>query len=219
MEYRLRRHDGEYRWVLDNAAPLFEADGSFAGYIGACFDVTDFIAERKDAEESLRRKEMELKEAQRLAGVGSWQWDPDSDTVVWSEELYRIAGRDPGLPAVSYKEHGQLYALESWNRLQDAVQTALLSGAPYELVLEMIRADGTRRWVMARGSHSAIEWPLRRASRHRPGHHGASACRTSAVERERPSHRGPGVGTRQDRPRPARRHWAAPRRAAIALNR
>jgi len=35
MEYRLRRHDGEYRMVLDNAAPRFDPDGSFAGYIGA----------------------------------------------------------------------------------------------------------------------------------------------------------------------------------------
>ena len=275
MEYRLRRHDGEYRWVLDNAAPLFDPDGSFAGYIGACFDVTEFrraeaernvandrlrlamesgksvgwewdlktnrdtwfgdlstifgipsniyvghvedfrravhpedrglvwkavkdamesrspyaaefrvlwsngtvrwvaakgqfyyspggdpermlgmavdITERKDAEESLRRKEMELKEAQRLAGVGGWQWDPDTDTVVWSEELYRIAGRDPSLPAVSYKEHSQLYTHESWDRLRGAVETALHTGAPYELVLEMVRADGTHRWVTARG--------------------------------------------------------------------
>jgi PAS domain S-box-containing protein len=109
------------------------------------------ITERKAAEESLRRKEIELKEAQRLAGVGSWQWDPETDTVVWSEELYRLAGRDPNLPAVSYKEHGQLYAPESWDRLQHAVKTALLTGAPYELVLEMVRTDGTHRWVMGRG--------------------------------------------------------------------
>jgi PAS domain S-box-containing protein len=146
MEYRLRRHDGEYRWVLDTAAPLFDHDGSFAGYIGACFDVTEFRRE-----ESLRRKESELKEAQRLAGVGSWQWDRHSGTVVWSEELYRIANRDPGLPAVSYEEHPQLYPGESWERLRDAVETALDTGAPYELVLKMACADGMHRWVTARG--------------------------------------------------------------------
>ena len=154
MEYRLRRHDGEYRWVLDNAAPLFDSDGAFAGYIGACFDVTEFRraeAERNAAAESLRRKERELQEAQRLAGVGSWQWHPETDRVVWSEELYRIAGRDPCLPAVSYKEHSQLYTPESWHRLQSAVEAALQTGAPYELVLEMVRADGTHRWVRARG--------------------------------------------------------------------
>jgi PAS domain S-box-containing protein len=47
MEYRLRRHDGEYRWILDIGVPRFDPDGAFAGYIGACVDVTD----RKRAEE------------------------------------------------------------------------------------------------------------------------------------------------------------------------
>src|SRR3954468_9936250 len=92
--------------------------------------------------QSLQHKEMELREAQRLAGVGSWQWEPDTDTVVWSEELYRIAGRDPTLPAVTYQEHSQIYTRESWSRLRTAVETALHTGAPYELVLEMIRTDG-----------------------------------------------------------------------------
>ena len=40
MEYRLRRRDGEYRWVLDNGAPRFESDGTFVGYIGSCLDIT-----------------------------------------------------------------------------------------------------------------------------------------------------------------------------------
>jgi PAS domain S-box-containing protein len=47
MEYRLRRHDGEYRWILDIGVPRFNQDGSFAGYIGALVD----ISERKTAEE------------------------------------------------------------------------------------------------------------------------------------------------------------------------
>jgi PAS domain S-box-containing protein len=50
MEYRLRRYDGEYRWILDIGVPRFNQDGSFAGYIGIAVDVT----ERKKAEEALR---------------------------------------------------------------------------------------------------------------------------------------------------------------------
>jgi PAS domain S-box-containing protein len=46
MEYRLRRHDGAYRWVLDNAVPLYDPAGEFDGYIGSCVDITD----RKQAE-------------------------------------------------------------------------------------------------------------------------------------------------------------------------
>jgi two-component system, chemotaxis family, CheB/CheR fusion protein len=41
MEYRLRRHDGEFRWIIDVGRPLAALDGSFAGYIGYCFDITD----------------------------------------------------------------------------------------------------------------------------------------------------------------------------------
>ncbi len=51
MEYRLRRHDGEYRWVEDNGVPRFDGNGAFAGYIGSCVDFTD----RKRAEEERTR--------------------------------------------------------------------------------------------------------------------------------------------------------------------
>jgi PAS domain S-box-containing protein len=40
-EYRMRRHDGQYRWMLDQSVPRFMDDGSFAGYVGYCFDISD----------------------------------------------------------------------------------------------------------------------------------------------------------------------------------
>ena len=49
VEYRLRRHDGEYRWILDHGVPRFAADGTFLGYIGSAMDIT----ERKNAESRL----------------------------------------------------------------------------------------------------------------------------------------------------------------------
>ena len=64
LQYRLRRKDGEYRWVLDDGVPRFDPDGTFAGYIGSCIDIT----ERKLAEESLAtigRRLIEAHEAER----------------------------------------------------------------------------------------------------------------------------------------------------------
>ena len=60
MQYRLRRHDGEYRWVLDRGVPRFNEDNSFLGYIGSCVDISD----RKLAEETLAGVSRRLIEAQ-----------------------------------------------------------------------------------------------------------------------------------------------------------
>src|SRR5262249_10046204 len=57
MEYRLRRHDGQYNWILDRGIPLYESGNRFTGYIGSCIDIT----ERKQAEESLRATEEQLR--------------------------------------------------------------------------------------------------------------------------------------------------------------
>jgi len=57
MEYRLRRHDGEYRWILDSGIPLFGTDGVFTGYIGSCIDITDRRAGEELLRESHRRKD------------------------------------------------------------------------------------------------------------------------------------------------------------------
>ena len=51
VEYRLRRRDGEYRWVLDRAAPRYAREGTFLGYVGCCIDIDD----RKRAEDELAR--------------------------------------------------------------------------------------------------------------------------------------------------------------------
>ncbi len=51
MEYRLRRHDGQYRWIFDRGTPFADDHGAFQGFIGSCVDVT----ERREAQEALRK--------------------------------------------------------------------------------------------------------------------------------------------------------------------
>ena len=107
--------------------------------------------ERRRAEASLHRREEELKEAQRLARVGSWWWNPATDTVTWSEGLYRIVNVDPKVPPPRFREHARFYTPESFEQLAGAVDLALRTGAPFELELEMICGDGTSRSVTSRG--------------------------------------------------------------------
>jgi PAS domain S-box-containing protein len=57
MEYRLRRHDGEFRWMICNAVPRYRADGEFEGYIGSCLDVTDYKNAEAGLREADRRKD------------------------------------------------------------------------------------------------------------------------------------------------------------------
>ena len=145
--YRVLRPDGGVVWLEARGHALFNREGKMLHMVGMVTDVTG----RKKGEEALRQREKELIEAQRVAQVGSWQWNPKTDEVVWSRELYRIAGRDPSLPPPCFKEQSQLYTFESWGRLKCAVAEALRTGTPYELDLQMIGPDGSTRWITDRG--------------------------------------------------------------------
>jgi PAS domain S-box-containing protein len=144
LEVRYRCKSGEERVGL-GSAEVIEVDGEPC-ILSAIADITD----RKRAEEALRRKDTELDEAQRLAQLGSWQWDPKTHVLTWSEEVYRIHGLDPRLPAPSVREFERLFTPESWQHWSTAMRTATQSGTIQTLDLELIRPDGSRRWVIAR---------------------------------------------------------------------
>jgi len=65
MEFRLRRGDGVYRWVLDHAVPRFTPDGSFVGYIGSCIDITDLKEMEKALEQRVHERTSELEAANK----------------------------------------------------------------------------------------------------------------------------------------------------------
>jgi PAS domain S-box-containing protein len=106
----------------------------------------------REAEAAARDAERRLTEAQRLARVGSWQWDMASDTMSWSDQLFAIAGRSVEEGAPSFATQQALYPPDDWNRLVAAVQGTIGSGEPYELQMEMIRHDRTRRVIVCRGA-------------------------------------------------------------------
>jgi two-component system, sensor histidine kinase PdtaS len=67
MPYRLRRHDGEYRWLLDNGRPFHDADDAFSGYFGSCIDITEMVEAQERLQASLVCQErLTLEQAQLL---------------------------------------------------------------------------------------------------------------------------------------------------------
>jgi len=116
------------------------------------------ITERKNAEETLRENEQRLlglygllADAEEAAHMGSWTWDVATDTVTWSDNLFRLFGRDPESGAPSFAEHDPLYTPESMARLRKAVDEVLHKGTTYALDLEAVRSDGTIMRCVARG--------------------------------------------------------------------
>ena len=82
---------------------------------------------------------------------GSWQWNLRTDITIWSQAMFRIIGLDQDSPIPAFKEHSCFYTSDSWNQLTDATLELLRTGTPYELKLQMLHTDGTRRWVIATG--------------------------------------------------------------------
>ncbi|HWY40647.1 MAG TPA: transporter substrate-binding domain-containing protein [Chthoniobacterales bacterium] len=86
LEVVIERPDGSRITVLVNIVPLRNGKGELVGAMNCFQDIT----ERKRVEEALRARERDLAEAQRVAKIGSWRFDPRTDLLTWSDELYRI---------------------------------------------------------------------------------------------------------------------------------
>jgi PAS domain S-box-containing protein len=96
MEYRVRRNDGEYRWIFDIGVPRFSRDNSFAGYIGSCLDITD----RKLAEEALASvgsRLIEAHEEERTWIARELHDDIAQRVALLAVELERFDLQAPGL--------------------------------------------------------------------------------------------------------------------------
>lgn len=110
----INARDGQRRWILVDAVPELRPGEAQPFRVYTTFSD---ITLRKQVEEELRRSELELETAQRLAKLGSWEFDPRTGTGRWSAEMYRLTGLDPrdGPPPVA----------GFWNLIHPADRAAL----------------------------------------------------------------------------------------------
>ncbi len=129
-----------------NVAPV-RKDGSIIAVQGVMRDIT----KRKQAEETLRKSQASLAEAQRIAHVGNWDWDIVKNELVWSDEIYRIFGLNPQEFGVTYEVFLNYVHPDDREFVQKCVDGVLYEKKPYSLDHRIVRPDGSERIVHEQG--------------------------------------------------------------------
>lgn len=106
----------------------------------------------KQAEASLRQSEARLAEAQRLAHLGSWEWDIAGNIIKWSDEMYRIFGVSLEQFDGAYTAYLELLHPDDRELARQTIQRAYQTGEPYEFEHRILRPDGSVRWIHGRGA-------------------------------------------------------------------
>ena len=143
MDFMVQTHEGEFRRISANSAPINDANGETIAAISIFLD----IAKLRKTEESLKKSEMLLNEIQRISGIGGWEYRVKSNQVIWTDEAYRIHGVakgefDPNDP--SYWE--VFFHPEDGRNHREKFQRAIKNGESYEAEYQLRRGNGDL-WV------------------------------------------------------------------------
>ncbi len=147
VEYRMRCKDGSYKWILSRAQALWGEDGKPVRVVGSNADIT----ERKLSEEKLRQSEAFLATAQRIAHVGSWEFDVLREKNTWSAETFRIFGLNSTEPEPTFAELLEMVHPDDRTVFQQNVSRALAKGIPYDFDFRIMRPDGSIRYLEGKG--------------------------------------------------------------------
>jgi diguanylate cyclase (GGDEF)-like protein/PAS domain S-box-containing protein len=142
-EYRSAR-DGRY--FVRTLSPVKGDNGMTSSVTVVAKDIT----ERKRMEEELKKREALLNEMGRMAKVGGWELDAESQKLVWTKEVYHIHEVDESCELTLGKAIG-FYLPASRPVIERAVQRTMECGEPFDVELEIITAKGNHRWVHANG--------------------------------------------------------------------
>ena len=145
MQYRLRRNDGEYRWISDQGVARHDAQGGFAGYIGSCVDITELMKK----EEALDEFEERVVLAAEAAHLGVWEMDPATKELWMSDSARTLFQFDSETPLNHAAFQDRVHPEDRTLR-DSAVKHALETRSGYEIEYRVLLPDGTQRWIGAR---------------------------------------------------------------------
>jgi PAS domain S-box-containing protein len=147
MEITVRRLSGGIMYVEAALVPLRDEAGAVRKIVASGVDVTA----RHEAQAALAASEARLADAQRVAHVGSWEWDVARDTVTWSDELYRIYGLEKGQFAGTFEAFAARVHPDDLPYTRDVIQKALRNSTAFAYDHRVLRPDGSARMLHTRG--------------------------------------------------------------------
>ncbi|MEY4545502.1 MAG: hypothetical protein RL685_1697 [Pseudomonadota bacterium] len=154
MEYRLRRRDGTWRWILDSGAPHWLPDGSFAGYLGSGVDIT----ERRSSADAVRESQVRYQTLAESLPHLVWTCNPDGWCDYLSRQWVEYTGR-PESEQLGYGWAEHLHP-EDRERTRQEWTNATVRGDKFDVEFRLRRRDGAYRWFKTRAV------PLRDLSGH-----------------------------------------------------
>lgn len=144
IEFRLRRADGVYRWHVGRQFPVRGATGAVERWYGTCTDIDDL----KRAQQILSENDVRLSEAQRIAKMGGWSWEPESGHVWWSDTLYELLGVDRSDFQPSFDNFISILHPDDREHAIRRVETIFSGAAGFASDLRVIRRrDGELIWI------------------------------------------------------------------------
>jgi PAS domain S-box-containing protein len=146
MQYRLRRYDGEYRWISDQGVARYDSNGKFSGYIGSCVDITDLI--KKD--EALREFEERVVLAAEATHHGVWELDTSTNELWMSDKARSLFQFDPEARLDEAMLRARVHPDDRALR-DSAVKHAIETQGEYAIEYRVLLPDGTLRWISGRG--------------------------------------------------------------------